>query len=280
MNRRIGFQILARSGYVARGIVFLLLAALALYTGTATTKSALDSLLDQPFGRLWLGLIGLGLVGFVAWRLAQSIANADNHEQDFKGYTVRAMLFGSAAVYISLAYYSFDHAFGIAAARSSDGEKDLAGWAMAQPFGRYFAALIGSGFLVGGVVTVAKGVMGKYERYLEPQARGSTLIKIICVYGLGARGVLFAVAGVFFCYAAFTLDPQQAGSLADALIWLRQLPFGGILYVLAAPGLFSFGGYNLIEARYRLVHTPDLGDARKAVSPNEQSGLEDCPPRR
>jgi hypothetical protein len=41
MNRRTGFQILARDGYVARGIVFLLLGGLALFTGTATTKSAL-----------------------------------------------------------------------------------------------------------------------------------------------------------------------------------------------------------------------------------------------
>jgi hypothetical protein len=266
MNRRTGFQILARGGYVARGIVFLLLGGLALFTGTATTKSALDSLLAQPFGRVWLGLIGLGLVGFIAWRLAQAIANADNHKQDFRGYTVRAKLFGSAVIYISLAYYSFDHAFGFAAARSSGGEKDLAGWAMSQPFGRYLAALIGLGFLIGGVVTVAKGVIGN-ERYPEPQAKGNTLIRIICVYGLCARGVLFAVAGVFFCYAAFTIDPQQAGSIADALTWLRQLPFGGILYVLAALGLFSFGGYNLIEGRYRIVRTPDLGYVRKQVSP-------------
>lgn len=267
MHLRTGFQILARSGYVARGIVFLLLGGLALFTGTTTTKSALDSLLAQPFGQLWLGLIGLGLVGFVAWRLTQAIANADNHKQDLRGYAVRAMLFGSAVVYIGLAYYSFDHAFGFAAARSSDGEKDLAGWAMSQPFGRYLAALIGLGFLIGGLVTIAKGVMGKYKRYLEPQATKNTLIKIICVYGLCARGVLFAVAGVFFCYAAFTIDPQQAGSIADALNWLRQLPFGGILYALAALGLFLFGGYNLIAGRYRIVRTPDPGEVRKLVSP-------------
>jgi hypothetical protein len=268
MHRPTGFQILARSGYVARGIVFILVAGLALYTGTATTKSALDSLLAQSFGQLWLGLIALGLSGFVAWRLAQSIANADNHQRTFKGYAVRAMLFGSAMIYLGLAYYSFDRALGFTAARSSDGEKDLAAWAIAQPFGRYLVALIGIGLLAGGVVTVAKGVMGKYKRYLEPQAVENGLIRAICVYGLCARGVLFAVAGVFFGYAAFTVDPQQAGSIADALKWLRQLPFGGVLYMLAALGLFSFGGYNLIEGRYRTVRTPHFGEPPKKVSPS------------
>ncbi|WP_440982596.1 DUF1206 domain-containing protein [Shinella sumterensis] len=266
MHQRTGFQVLARIGYVARGIVFALLAGLALFTGTATTKSALDSLLTQPFGRLWLGLIGLGLAGFVVWRLAQSIANADNHEQNLKGYVTRIMLLGSAVVYVGLAYYSFDHALGFAAARSSEGEKDLAGWAMAQPFGRYLAASIGLGFVIGGGVTVWKGVTGKYKRFLEPNVKENRLINIVCVYGLSARGLLFAVAGVFFCYAAFTIDPQQAGGMADALDWLRQLPFGSVLYVLAAIGLLSFAGYNFIEGRYRIVRTPDLNTLRK-ISP-------------
>ena len=265
MHRRTGVQILARSGYVARGIVFILLAGLALFTGAATTKSALNSLLAQPFGQLWLGLIGLGLVGFVAWRIAQSIANADNHERNFKGYAIRAMLFGSAIVYMGLAYYSFNHALGFAAGQGSGSEKDLAEWTIAQPLGRYLVALIGLGLVTGGVVTVAKGVMGKYKRYLESHAKENRLINIICVYGLAARGVLFAVTGMFFCYAAFMVDPQQAGGVADALDWLRQLPFGGALYGLAAVGLFSFGGYNLIEGRYRIVRTPDLGDLHKSA---------------
>ena len=260
MRTRTGFQLLARGGYVARGCVFILLAALALFTGATTTKSALDTLLSQPFGRVWVGLIGLGLAGFVAWRLAQSLANADSHENDAKGYAVRAMLLGSAIVYVGLAYYSFDHALGFGSAARSGGEKDLAAWIMSQPFGRYLAALTGIGLMAGGVVTIAKGFLAKYERYLDGHARESRMIRFICVYGLAARGALFLVAGGFFVYAAFKVDPQQAGSIADALNWLRQLPFGGGLYALAAIGLVSFGGYNLIEGRYRLVRAPDLDD--------------------
>lgn len=105
------FEWPARAGYSARGIVFLLVAALAVFSsfggGKADTKSALDAVLEQPFGRLWLGLIGLGLLGFVAWRLAQSIANADNHDHSVKSYLIRAALLGSAATYMGLAVYAF-----------------------------------------------------------------------------------------------------------------------------------------------------------------------------
>ncbi len=74
MSHHLRFEMLAKSGYVARGVVFLLIAGLALFSGVAggeaDSKSALTSLLQQPFGRIWVGLIGLGLLGFVAWRLA------------------------------------------------------------------------------------------------------------------------------------------------------------------------------------------------------------------
>jgi hypothetical protein len=258
------FQLVARTGYVARGVVFVLVSALALFSGIAggkpDTKSALDTLLSQPFGRVWISLVGIGLLGFVVWRMAQSLGNADNYKPDAKGFAVRAALFGSAIIYIGLAYYAFAHAFGFGAGTGTPGEKGLAAWTMSQPFGRYLAGAVGIGLIIGGVVTITKGVRRKYERYLDPEATDSKLITFTCVYGLAARGALFAVVGGFFIYAAFMVNPDNAGSMADALAWLRQLPFGSVIYTLAAVGLASFGMYNLIEGRYRLVRHPEISD--------------------
>jgi hypothetical protein len=261
MSRSV-FQWLARTGYVARGVVFLLVSALALFSGIAggkpDTKSALDTLLSQPFGRVWISLIGVGLLGFVVWRMAQSLGNADNHKPDAKGFAVRAALFGSAIIYTGLACYAFAHAFGFGT--GTGGEKGLAAWTMSQPFGRYLAGAVGIGLIVGGVVTIAKGVRRKYERYLDREATDSKLITFTCVYGLAARGALFAIVGGFLLYAAFMFDPDHAGSMADALAWLHQFPFGGVIYTLAAVGLASFGMYNFIEGRYRLVRQPEMSD--------------------
>lgn len=262
------FELLAKFGYAARGVVFLLVAGLALFSGVASgeadTKSALVSLLEQPFGRVWVGLIGIGLLGFVAWRLAQSLADSDDHGADGKAIVIRTALLGSAATYVGLATYALSQALLGAGGGESSGERGLAQWIMSQPFGSYLAIMVGLGFIAGGAVTAAKGFLRKFEKYVQvPDKHG--IVAWICIYGLVARGIVFAVSGVLFVYAGLRVDPDQAGSISDALQWLRQLPFGSVVYLVIAAGLAAFGIYNLVEARYRVVRTPSLSDVKRAV---------------
>jgi hypothetical protein len=256
-----GFQWMARAGYTARAAVFFLVSGLALFSGLSgggsDTRSAVEALLDQPFGRIWVGMIALGLAGFVIWRFAQSIGNADRQKRNARGLAIRTALFGSAVVYVGLAYYAFERAAG-QAAEQGGGERGLAEWAMSQPFGRYLAAAIGLGLVAGGIVTAAKGLLRKYEKYMSPAVADSSAMTFACMYGLAARGLLFMIVGGLFLYAALTVAPEKAGSVGDALNWIRGLPFGGVLYSLTALGLASFGAYNLIEARYRVVHAADI----------------------
>lgn len=269
MNTRSKFHMLARAGYGARGIVFLMIAGLALFSslasGSPDTQSALQAILQQPFGRIWIGLIGLGLAGFVVWRLAQSLANADGQDDDLKGYAIRAALFGSAITYAGLALTSLLMAVQMSGGSGSGGEEGLAAWVMAQPFGRYLAGIIGIGFVVGGVVTALKGIKRSFGRYLDLDAEKNSPAVLISIYGLVARGVVFGIIGVFFLYAAFTVDPEQAGGMADALAWVHALPFGGIIYAIVALGLAAFGIYNFVEARYRRINAPEVGDIRQKL---------------
>jgi hypothetical protein len=67
--------------------------------------------------------------------------------------------------------------------------------------------------------------------------------------------------------------PQAAGSIGEALDWVRSLPFGGILYMVAAAGLLAFAAACVVYAFYRRVDTPNvesLGDAvhSAAASPH------------
>ena len=267
---RSAFQLIARAGYCARAAVFFAVGGLALFSGlsrgTSDTKSALDTILHQPFGQIWVGFIALGLIGFVGWRLAQSLGNADRHPPEAKGFAIRAALFGSALAYIGLAWFAAERALGLGGPNDGGAEKGLAAWAMSQPFGKYLAAVIGLCFIIGGIVTIAKGVLRKYEQYIDDEAKANRLITWICVYGLSARGLLFVIVGCFFSYAAFKVAPEQAGSVVEALNWIRSLPFGAMLYAVVALGLSSFGAFNVVQARYRIVREPRVSQEIAAAA--------------
>ena len=261
------FHMLARAGYTARGVVFLLVAGLALVSGLAgsepDTQSALRTLFQQPLGRVWIALVGLGLSGFVVWRLAQSIANADHQASDLQGYLIRAVMFGSAVAYAALAITCYSMALLYSQGSGSSGEQGVAYWVMSQPFGRYLAGVIGVGFVIGGCVTAIKGLARRFGRHLNLDVSKNSPAVLISIYGLFARGIVFVIIGGFFIYAAFTVNPEQAGGTAEALAWVRQLPFGGTIYTIVAIGLAAFGLHNFVEARYRRIDKPETRHLRR-----------------
>jgi hypothetical protein len=263
------FEMLAKFGYAARGVVFLLVAALALFSsfggGRPESKSAISSLLDQPFGKVWVGIIGIGLFCFVAWRLAQALADSDGHGSDAKGMVIRASLLGSAVTYVGLGIYAIGLSVFSGGGGGGSGEKGVATWIMSQPFGSYLAIIAGIGLFAGGVVTMIKGLTRKFEKYISIPSNASWLT-YVCVYGLVARGVVFAVVGILFAYAGFKVDPDQAGGMADAMDWLSELPGGATIFIVIAAGLAAFGIYNLVAARYRTVRGPSMADVKRTVS--------------
>jgi len=268
MPKEFRFEILAKCGYAARGVVFLLVAALALFSGFAggspETKSAVSALLQQPFGRLWVGMIGFGLFGFVAWRLAQSLADSDGLGRSGKALAIRAALFGSAITYVGLGSYAVSQSLSSGGGNDGSGETGLAAWIMSQPFGSYLAIAVGIGFIIGGVLTSVKGITRKFEKYIHVPEHAA-IFTYICIYGLVARGVVFGVTGILFAYAGFRVDPDEAGGISDALEWLRELPGGSIVYLVIAVGLAAFGVYNLVAARYRTVRGPSLSVMKQKV---------------
>ncbi|GHA37098.1 hypothetical protein GCM10007989_36570 [Devosia pacifica] len=261
-------EVLARAGYGARGVVYFLIGGLSFLSvfwgesDAADSGEALSTLLRQPFGQILLGLVAVGMIGHVVWRLAQSVLNADDQKNNMKGVLTRIGQFASAIANGSIAASAASLALGRGGGGGGDSEQSISSWLMHQPFGPWLVGIAGAIVAVVGLVQIYRGVAGTFQRWIYlPSTKG--LLYAICVFGLSARGALFIVVGGFFIYAGFTVTPDNAGGLRDALVWVRALPFGTWLYGIAALGLVAFGGYSIIEAIYRKVDAPDRDDLER-----------------
>ena len=269
------FETLARFGYAARGVVYLLLGGLALASAVwgggegEGSSDALTSLLRLPFGRILLGAVAIGLVGYILWRLAQGLLNADDQDEDMKGYVIRAANIVSAGANLFLALTAGSLALGLGSSGGSgsggDGEQNASAWLLAQPFGPWLLGAVALCVLAAGGAQIWRGLSEKYRKRIELPHRHEAWMDPVCRFGLAARGAVLMIVGGFVLFAAITVSPENAGGTREALAYVYDLPFGRWLYGIAALGLISFGVYSIIEGLYRNLDSPDMSDVRAAI---------------
>jgi hypothetical protein len=80
-----------------------------------------------------------------------------------------------------------------------------------------------------------------------------SLVEKLGLLGGVARGVVFALVGVFFIIAAVRFSPSKAEEIDGALRAVAQTPVGPLLFIPVALGLIAFGLFSWCEARWRLV---------------------------
>lgn len=211
---------LARLGYAARGLVYLIvggLAALAAFgRGGSTTgaKGALATLLAQPFGYVLLGVVALGLACFAIWRLAQAFLNVDHLGDAWKDRFRRVGFGASAVLNAGLAVSAVSLLFGVSRG-SSDGESsatDWTAWLMSMPFGQWLVGILGVCVAAAGVGVAIRGWKADFEERLAADARKRKWVRPVGQFGFFARAVVFVIVGDFWRLRRGTPTPvRRAG---------------------------------------------------------------------
>jgi hypothetical protein len=260
-------ELIARSGYAARGVVYLIIGGLAVTAalggGAATdAEGALTTILQQPFGEVLLGIVALGLLCYALWRVTQAATDTDHHGTEAKGLAIRGGLVVSAITHSLLAIFALSLIFGwgsnVGGSGGGDSTRDWTAWLLQQPFGRWLVGLIGVAVIGAGLAHIVKGYRARFEKYLEMDRPTLEKASPICRFGLIARGIVFLIIGGFFLIAAWRFSSGEVRGLKGALDVLQEQPYGWILLAIVALGLFAFGLYSLIEARYRRIDEPSL----------------------
>ncbi|MFJ8073317.1 DUF1206 domain-containing protein [Streptomyces sp. NPDC096176] len=253
----------ARWGFVARGVIYLLVGVLALHIAfggggrQADRGGALAELAGQPFGAVLLWALGAGLVGMALWRLSEALFGAsgpDGHKTGKRLLSGGRCLFYGFVAYSVLAFAAGDRGSG--GGSSDQQSRDVTARALEAPGGQWIVGLAGVGIAVAGTWVAVRAALRKYRKHLKRSGMSHRARRFVDVTGVGggvARGALFAAIGVFVVRAAIEYEPDQAKGFDDTLRSFADTPAGPWLLVLVAAGLVLFGVFSFAMARWRRV---------------------------
>jgi Domain of Unknown Function (DUF1206) len=263
--RSTGMQLLARAGLVAQGITFGLVAVVALrvaFAGDGNVEDrpgALQALADEPLGRFLLGALAVGLGGYALWRFTQALlgekleSGEEVNVLKRLGYTGRGLIYAWLCAICASLVVNADEP----RAAGGQGEEDRAtALLLEQPLGRWLVAAVGLGILGAGLFNLYRALTRRFRKDLKEQQMGRQERRWytgIGIVGHLARAVVFSLVGAFLVKAAYEYDAKEAIALDGALRKLADATYGPLLLSCVAGGLFAYGLFCLVQARYREV---------------------------
>ena len=255
---------LARFGYATKGAVYMVigvmatLAAIGMGGETTDTRGALRKIEEQHFGKFALGTVAFGLIGYVIWRWLQAIVDTEGKGTRLKGISIRIGYAMSGLVYAGLAFSAAKILIDVGDTDTSSSEKaqDWTARLMSVPYGPWLVWLAGACVIGFGLYQIYKGIKAKFLKRLklgQMNMAKKTWAKLSGRVGYIARGIVFCILGVFLVQAARHYNPQEAQGLDGALDALARQAHGRWILAAVAAGLFIYGLYMLVEARYRVI---------------------------
>lgn len=252
------FKKLAQLGYMARGVVYIVIGGMAILAATGDTggkttdsKGAIATILEQPLGNFMLGVLIIGLIGYALWRVVQAVKDTDRHGTSGKGLVIRGGLFTSAITHAALAVWAVKLMLG-----ESDSSDTGGSWLSSTP-GLIVLGVVGVGAIGAGLAHMFKGWTARFERYMTIPSDKRGWAKPLCQFGLIARGIVWCMVGYFLIRSALLTGGGDTKGVADALNSLAGSSHGPWLLGIVATGLMAFGVYSVLEAFYRRINAPE-----------------------
>lgn len=249
----------ARAGMLAYGVVYLLVAwlsaqlALREPAGSASSEGALRELAQKPLGSVVLWLAAGGLAALTVWEACQAVGGHQG-EEGLRRWGARAASAGRGVVFAVLAVLAVRTVAGDSSGGSSGGgEHTVTERLMSLPYGPALVVAIGIAVGAVGVASIARGLGDRWRKGLEVEGRTGnvgTVLEVLARTGYPSRGVAFLLIAGLFGWAGLTHDADKSGGLDQAIVRLRDEPFGPWILVVVAVGLACYGAFHVARAWY------------------------------
>ena len=255
--------LLGRLGFAARGAVYLIVGWLALRaaagigsTAAPDKQGALEAVAQQPGGAVLLGLAAGGLFAYAGWSLVRAVFDPERLGHKAGAVVARVGYAVAGLSYAGLALAAMNMARGSGSAgQSSDAStQDWTAKLLNAPFGPPLVIAVGVILLAIAATEFIRAYTANFRQDLSLAGLGPEVQRWIVRVGrsgLAARGVVFALIGVFLIQAARHGNAGEAVGLGGVLQTLAEQPYGQLWLGAVAAGLFMYGLLSFVEARYR-----------------------------
>ncbi len=250
---------LVRYGFIVRGVLYLIIGVIAAGVAVGTRSApkdqtgALQEIAAKPYGQILLLLMATGLTGYALWGVIRAFWNPLGWDNDIKGWLKRLGALASAAGYGVLIVPALQFGMGNGSSQGSGTARtqDMTARILHAPFGPWLVGLAGLIVIGIGISQVYYGYKAGFAKHLRGRGKDRQVrqwdIRLGQI-GYAARGIVFALVGLFLVDAALTFDPHKAQGLDGALLQLARQPYGLFLLAVVALGLAAFGIYSLLSA--------------------------------
>ena len=248
---------LMQIGYSGRGLVYLAVAGISLYSiwrgGQAQdTSSALGWLENTWGGGVALFLILLGMLAYAVWRTLDAAYDLEDYGRDGKGIVARLGMLVTGGLHLAIGVLAFSLLFGTGGSKGESSIPRYVGAVMEWPGGRWMIGLAAILILAAGGYYLRQGWKNEYRQHLRAN-QFTTRWNPVLKAGVMAHGIVIGVIGLLFLFAAWRADPQAAGGVGEAFSWLSSQVYGQILVIAVCIGLVGFAIFCFVNAAYRII---------------------------
>jgi len=252
-------QWLERFGFLTRGVIYIVIGLLALQlaigAGGATENptSAIALIGRQPFGKLLLALVAVGLAGYALWGFVRAILDPLGRGTDAKGLIDRAGFLFSGISYAGLSIATVLALLNKPSGSARGSTTGVPATLMTGPWAKWLVIAFGLFWIGAGIGQLAVAYTAHFMRDLKAGTMSVQEVKTatwLGKLGYAARGIVFVLIGLIILQTDFAVGAKQAQGFDGALAALAHAPYGGILLGAVAIGLVLFGVYSALCAKW------------------------------
>ena len=253
-TRRTALTWLARVGFAARGLIYLIVggfaaaAALGLGKEPHGIMDAVQAITGTRLRLVVAASTGIGLACLAAYFATVGMWHCCRGTGRRRWLLAVGML-GDAIVYGAVMLCILGLLFGWHA----DGEQQTqlwTAWALGKPFGRILIGVVGLLILACGLGVTGWVLTADIDDDVDLPEDQKRVIEPVGRYGLSGRGLGAALVGVYWLSAALHADPSQAHELGGALQSVQEHSKGWLLPLPLSLAFAASAVFDFVQAPY------------------------------